>query len=123
MEIAAAILIMVASTDVVLSFGSLGASSSPDARLVAALSVGVGAGLVLVGLLLRSGRAWLVALNVVAVAAFLELRSLTLAGLFLAVLDMVVVGILLRERWWFRWRPTAAPTRMPPRSTGPGTAG
>jgi hypothetical protein len=61
--------------------------------------------LVILGFMLRAGRAWLVALNVVAVSAFLGLQTLSFVGLLGAVFDMLVVGILLRERWWFQWRP------------------
>ncbi len=106
-EVAAAILIAGSVTDVLLSFEALASAPTALGRALAATSVSVGLLLVILGYLIRKGRAWLVSLNVVAVAAFLELQSLTFVGLFAAIVDMVVVGILLRERGWFQWRPPA----------------
>jgi hypothetical protein len=106
-ELAAAILIIGSATDAAISFESMATGATTEARLLAAASVSLGLLLAILGLLIRSGRAWLVTVNLVAVAAFLELQSLTLAGLLAAVFDMVVVGILLRERWWFQWKPAA----------------
>ena len=44
-------------------------------------------------------------LNLAAIAAFLELQTLSFVGFLAAIFDMLVVGILLRDRWWFQWRP------------------
>jgi sulfite exporter TauE/SafE len=104
-ELAAAILIIGSGTDALISLEGMATAPTADARVLAALSVVVGIALVWLGLLLRAGRAWLVAINVVAIAAFLELRSLTFVGLLSAILDFVVVALLLRTRWWFQWRP------------------
>ena len=106
-ELAAAILIVGSATDAVISFETMATAPQPD-RTLAGISVAVALGLVALGLLIRSGRAWLLALNVVAIAAFLELRSLSVVGVLSAIIDMLVVGILLRERWWFRWTPPEA---------------
>lgn len=104
-EVAAAILIVGSVTDVLISFESVATAPTPLARFLAAASVSLGLLLAILGYLLRSGRAWLVTINVVAVAAFLELQSLTFVGILSAIFDMVVVGILLREHAWFQWRP------------------
>jgi hypothetical protein len=53
------------------------------------------------GLLVRYGRAWLVAINVVAVLAFLELTSGDPVGLLFGLVDTFVVIALLVERPWF----------------------
>ena len=104
-EVAAAILIVGSATDVVISFEGLATAPNGPGRLLAATSASVGLLLVILGFLIRSGRAWLVTLNVVAVAAFLELITLSFVGLLAGIFDMVVVGILLRERGWFHWAP------------------
>ena len=104
-EVAAAILIVGSATDVAISFETMASAPTTLARVLAATAVSVGVLLVILGFMLRSGRAWLLALNVAAVSAFLELQTLSLIGLLSAVFDMLVVGILLRERWWFQWHP------------------
>jgi hypothetical protein len=104
-EVAAAILILGSVTDVVLSLEALVAAPTGVGRALAATAVSLGVLLVLLGWFIRKGRLWLLTLNVVAVAAFLELQSLTFVGLVSGIIDMIVVGILLRERWWFQWRP------------------
>jgi len=112
-ELAAALLVVGSATDAVISLESMATAATPDARGIAAVSVVVGLGLVVLGLLVRSGRAWLVAVNVVAIAAFLELRAVSPAGLISAAIDVIVVAILFRERWWFRWTPPPAADSAP----------
>ena len=104
-EVAAAILIVFSATDVLISFEGMAAAPTQLGRALAATSVSVGLLLVILGYFVRKGRAWLLALNVAAIAAFLELQTLSFVGLLGALFDMLVVGILLRERWWFQWRP------------------
>lgn len=104
-EVAAAILIVGSVTDAIISFEGMATAPTTVARVLAATSVSVGLLLVILGFLIRSGRAWLVTLNFVAVAAFLELQTLSFVGLLAGIFDMVVVGILLRERAWFQWVP------------------
>ena len=104
-EVAAAILIVGSATDVLISFEGMATAPTSLGRVLAATSVSLGLLLVILGYFLRKGRAWLIALNVAAIAAFLELQTLSIIGILEAVFDMVVVGILLRERWWFQWRP------------------
>lgn len=111
-ELASAILVIGSFIDGVISFEGMLEATTQEGRLLASASVLVSAGLITLGVLIRGGRAWLLTLNVVAVAAFLQLQSVTLGGIFAAMIDMVVVGILLRERAWFSWTPG-----------GPGGAG
>lgn len=108
-ELASAILIIGSFMDGAISFETMLGATTQETRLWAAASVLVAAGLIALGVLIRGRRAWLLTLNVVAVAAFLELQSVTLGGIFAAMIDMVVVGILLRERAWFAWAPAVAP--------------
>lgn len=106
-ELASAILIIGSFIDGAISFEGMLRATTAEARLFGTASVLVAAGLIALGFLIRGGRAWLLTLNVVAVAAFLALQSVTLGGIFAAMIDMVVVGILLRERAWFQWSPDA----------------
>jgi hypothetical protein len=61
---------------------------------------------VAVGLLIRMGRSWVLAINVVAISLFLDLTALPspVAVLF-ATMDAFVFFALFRHRWWFDWRP------------------
>ena len=104
-EVAAALLIVFSATDVLISLEGMATAPTQAGRVLAATSVSIGLLLVILGSFVRKGRAWLLALNVAAIAAFLELQSLSFVGLLAAASDMLVVGILLRERWWFQWRP------------------
>jgi len=69
------------------------------------ISLAIGLGFIVLGILTRYGRAWLVTVNVVAVVAFLELISATIVGLFFGALDVIVVLALFYERPWFQWQP------------------
>jgi hypothetical protein len=61
---------------------------------------------IVVGVLIRSGRAWVLALNVVVIAIFLELTALgTTFGIVYLILDSIVLFALLRHRPWFDWSP------------------
>lgn len=103
-ELAAAILVVGGAMDVVMALLSLGqVVPTPEARTAATISIAVGVVLIALGALIRRGRAWLLALNVVAVLAFLEVASATPTGLVFAALDVLVVALLLRTRWWFQW--------------------
>lgn len=110
-ELASAILVIGSFMDGAVAFEGMLEATAQDGRLLASASVLVAFGLIVLGVLIRSGRAWLVTVNVVAIAAFLELQAVTLAGILAALVDMVVVGILLRERRWFAWTPDAASER------------
>jgi hypothetical protein len=108
-ELASAMLVIGSGIDAAISFEGMSVATTPESRLLSAATVAVGFALIALGLLIRSGRVWLLTINVVAVAAFLELLTLTFGGIFAALLYMVVLGILLREQWWFRWSPPAPP--------------
>lgn len=111
-ELASAILVIGSFIDGAISFEGMLRATTQEGRLFTTASVLVAAGLIALGFLIRSGRAWLLTLNVVAVAAFLALQSVTLGGIFSAMIDMVVVGILLRHRAWFQWTPDAGAEAM-----------
>jgi hypothetical protein len=80
---------------------------------VASLSFFIGAASIVLGLLLRTGRAWLVGVNLIAIAGFLELISGTVVGLLYGALDIFVVLALVATRDWFR-QPLTPPTASPP---------
>lgn len=96
-EIAAAILIVGGLTSLI---GSLAAPG-----IVAVLLVTLNVVMVVLGVLIRRGRAWLIAMNVVAVALFLELTALPSAfAIVFSLLDGIVLVALIRHRPWFDWR-------------------
>jgi len=115
-ELASAILVVngavsvLASLDVVMRLAEGGSAVEP----LALVTLGIGIGSVILGLLMRIGRAWLVTLNLIAIAAFLELTSGSIAGLLFGGLDLFVVVVLLLERPWFAWTADEASR------TGPG---
>ncbi len=56
----------------------------------------------IVGLLVRAGRAWLLDVNVVAVILFLEVTALpSPVAIVFALLDAIVLFALIRHRSWF----------------------
>ena len=102
-ELAAAIMIvsgLISTLTSIEAAMTLSASGELDEPL-AVLSLAIGIATVLLGLLVRVGRAWLVAINVAAVAGFLEIVSGTAAGLLFGALDVLVVVLLMRDRPWF----------------------
>lgn len=74
---------------------------SADPGIVGFVSLALGVSGIVLGLLTRAGRAWLVTINVTAVMGFLELISFTPAGLLLGASDVFVVIALLVTRPWF----------------------
>lgn len=62
--------------------------------------------MIVTGLQIRRARWWRLALNVAAIALFLELTLLpdAFATLF-AIMDAVVLFALIRHRGWFLWAP------------------
>ena len=113
-ELAAAILIVGGALGLfgaVSSFGSLPAGAEPFVLVAIAL----GAGSIVVGLLVRLGRLWLVAVNYVAVLGFLDLLGAggSPLALMLGAADVIVVVILLLRKPWFdamgSWRSTRRP--------------
>jgi hypothetical protein len=102
-ELAAAIMIVtgvistLTSIEAAMTFAAEGRADEP----LAVASVAFGVATVILGLLVRVGRAWLVAVNVAAVAGFLELISGTAEGWLFGALDVVVVVLLMIDRPWF----------------------
>jgi hypothetical protein len=114
-ELAAAILIVGGALSFVTSIEGLSRlADRGEAELsVATLSLFIGAVSVALGLVLRTGRAWLIGINLVAIAGFLELVSGTVVGLLYGALDVFVVLALIATRDWFN-QPLTPPTARPP---------
>jgi hypothetical protein len=83
---------------------NLSSSDDPAAGLVV-LFVTLGLLTMLTGIALRYAHWWLFGVNFVAVAAFLELTSFTVQGLFSGTIDLLVVVVLLIYRPWYAWKP------------------
>lgn len=103
-EIASAILIIGAGTSLLGTVGyQIGGG---DSGSIGAVFVGFDILTIMVGVLIRSGRAWLLGVNLVAVALFLELTALPSGIAFvLAAFDSIALFALIRHREWFDWRP------------------
>jgi hypothetical protein len=116
-EIATALLIINGAISVLTSIESMLslASRGELSPLIAVLFVVLGVGTVIIGIALRYGRWWLLGVNYVAVAAFLELTSGTPQGWLYGAIDVVVVAILLANRRWFAWSPDDPPEDDPER--------
>lgn len=108
-ELASAVLVVGGATSILGSVDVLMrlAEQSPGFEPLGLLSIAIGIASVIVGFAVRMGHWWLLALNAVAVAAFLELTSGTVIGLVFGALDLFVVLVLLLERPWFTWAPDA----------------
>jgi hypothetical protein len=101
-ELAAALLIVGGVLQLIGAFGaalSLPAGAEPVLILTAAIDVAT----IVAGVLIRTGRLWLLVVNYVAVLGFLDLlrASSSPVALMLAVGDVVVVIILVLNRAWF----------------------
>ena len=106
-ELATALLIMSGFISLFTSLQgvvTLTGNDDPNAPLVA-LFVTIGLLTMLTGIALRYGHWWLFGINFIAVAAFLELTSFTVLGLFSGTIDLFVVIVLLVNRPWFAWTP------------------
>jgi len=101
-ELAGAILIV---GGVLGLFGALTAAPSLPAGtepfLLVAIALDVGS--IVIGVLVRTGRAWILAVNYVAVLGFLDLLAAGTSQLALMVglADLLVVVILIRHKPWF----------------------
>jgi hypothetical protein len=111
-EIASAILIVGGLVAIVGTLASvLGldpAAADPGARPVIALILTLNVLTIIIGWLVRRGRAWLLCINVVAVLLFVELTAVpggSATAAVLAILDAFVFVALSRNRNWFDWRP------------------
>ena len=104
-ELASALLVvggilnLIISVDVLMRLAERGESIAAHTAITIALGIAT-LGL---GLAIRYGRAWLIAVNVVAILGFLELISGSIVGLLFGTLDVAVVLALMRERPWFLW--------------------
>ena len=101
-ELAAALLIVggaISFLGAVSSISSLPAGT----ELILALTIALAVGSIVVGLLVRLGRLWLVAVNLAAVLGFLDLlgSGASPLALMLGLADIVVVVILFRHKPWF----------------------
>jgi hypothetical protein len=101
-ELAAAILIVGGIVGLVQV-----ATSADDvpagAQQFLAATVALDAGSIVLGLLIRTGRTWLLAVNYAAVLGFLDLLGAGASpfSLMLGLADLLVVGILLSTKAWF----------------------
>jgi hypothetical protein len=111
-ELAAALLIVGGVVNVVAALtnvSSLPAGTGPILALTFALAIGS----IVIGLLVRLGRLWLVAVNYAAVLGFVDLLGAGASplALMLGLADILVVVILFRHKPWFDalrlWRTTA----------------
>lgn len=128
-ELGAAILIV---GGVLGAIGAIGGAASlpPGTGLLVGATVALNVATIAVGILIRTGRWWIVALNFVAVLGFLDLTAASASplALLLGILDVVVVLILLVNRPWFEARGRAraearararGDERLPARSENP----
>ncbi len=109
-EIASAVLIVDGLLSTILSLDLAGRLADQNGGIepLALFTIAFGLATTLLGVLLHFGRAWLVTLNVAAIAGFLELTAASPAGLVTGAIDVLVVLALLWTRPWFAWRPGAA---------------
>jgi hypothetical protein len=107
-EAAAAILIVGGLTSLI------GALTAPGIAGILFMTLNVA--MIVLGLVIRRGRAWVVAINVVAVALFLELTALPATFAIVSiVMDAIVLAALFRHRAWFFWEPAAPAEGAPGR--------
>jgi hypothetical protein len=107
-EIAAAILVVGGLTSILGSLGTL----DPNAAALDIVFLGLGVVTVLVGLLVRAGRAWVIDVNVVAIVLFLEVTALPSAvAIVFVALDTIVLFALIRHRAWFDRDASIAPSQ------------
>jgi len=104
-EFAAAILIVGGITDLVPAVVTIFGPDSTigmDAPFLTTLLIAIRILMIITGILVRAGRAWILSINVVAVALFLDLTLLPSAiAIVFALLDAIVVVALFRHRTWF----------------------
>lgn len=101
-ELASAILIVGGAISLVGALSAaLGTSTGNDPFVGLTMALAIGS--VVVGLLIRFGRSWIVAVNYVAVLGFLDLlaSSASPLALMLGLADIVVVVILLIYKPWY----------------------
>jgi hypothetical protein len=121
-ELAAAILIVGGAMNLLTGLASFASiPTGAEAFFAGALALAVGS--IVVGVLVRLGRAWLLAVNYAAVLGFIDLIGAggSPLSLTLGLAEILVVGVLLARKPWFdamgRWRadqPLTPPTASPP---------
>jgi hypothetical protein len=101
-ELAGALLIVGGVISVVSAVSNL-SSLPPGVEPILALTVALAIGSLIVGVLVRLGRFWLVAVNYAAVLGFLDLLGAGASplALMLGLADVLVVVILFRYKPWF----------------------
>ncbi|MDH4141320.1 MAG: hypothetical protein OEV61_01805 [Chloroflexota bacterium] len=102
-EISGAILIVGGISSILGTVGYRisGGAVGPIELLVLLLNIAT----IMLGALIRSGRAWILAINVVAISLFLELTALpSTFTIVFVVLDSIVLIALFRHRDWFLWQ-------------------
>lgn len=101
-ELAAAILIVGGGLGL---FGAVAAAADlpPGTEPLLVITVVLDIGSIVIGVLIRMARAWVVAINYVAVLGFLDLMAAGGSGLalILGVADILVVILLLVYKPWF----------------------
>jgi len=102
-ELASALLIVGGAMNLLISIQVLATlgQEGDQVGLLLLITIALAVTTLALGLLVRYGRAWLLAINVVAVVAFLELISGSVVGLLFGAVDTFVVVALLIERRWF----------------------
>lgn len=113
-ELAAALLIV---SGVVQLIGAIGVIETlpAGAEGLLAISIALDVGSIVAGLLVRTGRLWLLVVNYVAVLGFLDVLRITASpiAVILTTIDFVVLYVLFTNRPWFQ-RPTAGEPPEPP---------
>ena len=117
-ELAAALLIVGGVINLIGGISSIPGLPAGAVPLFA-VTVALAIGSIVIGLLVRLGRAWLVAVNLAAVLGFLDLLAAggSPLSLMLGLSDILVVVILFRDKSWFdalRLPRTAADERLSP---------
>jgi hypothetical protein len=120
-EFAAAMLVINGFVSTITSVLVAGRISDEVAGIepLALLMIGIGIGTMVLGVLTRYGHAWIVTVNVAAVAGFLGLTSATVQGLYVGTVDVVIVLILMWTRPWFAWRADGRDEDAEPAEAGP----
>lgn len=110
-ELAAALLIVAGVLGIIGLFGPDAARPQGLEWLVVLTAI-LNVGQIAVGVLVRAGRLWIVAVNYVAVLGFLDVAGAGGSPLafMLALMELGVLAVLFVYRWWFdgRW---AEPSR------------
>jgi hypothetical protein len=101
-ELAGALLIVGGAVSLFSALSNV-SSLPPGIELILAMSVVLAIGSIVVGVLVRLGRFWLLAVNYAAVLGFLDLLGAGASplALMLGLADIVVVVILFRHKPWF----------------------